>query len=315
MKLLFSFIITGFLLLTNFHSNAGVADLCTVNDGVIVLPDDAWLAATGYTDNQCQFEPDSYSTVLYEFGVCTAYPSPPTTTSAYDSSSVCSPVFKNSTGLLTSITKDITTSLSGVITRPPNGNYPYGYVKVGTSFLIKSNFELSTLTPGYDIDSQKGEDNSKDGKYCATQTATYYNEKSLHDDGVNSSICDDTPPTAGVLTQVLRDFNGSDNGVGTVYPEIGDGLSITGTDNEWVRTAAGYLQAYLTKSNGLIPTSHSEVEYILGIQKFSTPVVVTENSSSMDVGINVSQGIDIDLDSDDDLATRMGPFSIILTVQ
>jgi len=313
MKLLFSFIITGFLLLTNFNSIAAWNEPCTSNNGVYVVPH----SAAGYTDNNCQIEPDLYAVTIYELGLCTAYPSPPTSTSAFDSSSVCTPVFTNSTGAFTVIVKNISTVLAGTIVRPPNGNYPYAYARIGTDFVLRSNFELSSPSNAYDIDTQSGEDNTAGavGKYCATKTATVPNEGHSHLDGIDSTICGSTPPTAGLLTQVLRDFNGATNGLATAWPT--SGTSISGTDDYWISDAAGYSQAYLEKENGLLPTAHAQVQYIVSTQKFKTPVVITENSSSIDMKFNVSEGMDIDLDDtrDNDLNARLGPFSILMTVQ
>jgi len=313
MKLLFSFIITGFLLLTNFNSIAAWNEPCTSNNGVYVVPH----SAAGYTDNNCQIEPDLYAVTIYELGLCTAYPSPPTSTSAFDSSSVCTPVFTNSTGAFTVIVKNISTVLAGTIVRPPNGNYPYAYARIGTDFVLRSNFELSSPSNAYDIDTQSGEDNTAGavGRYCATKTATVPNEGHSHLDGIDSTICGSTPPTAGVLTIVLRDFNGVDPGLATAWPT--SGISISGTDDYWVSDASGYSQAYLIKSNGLLPTTHAEVQSIMSTAKFTTPVVINESSSSIDMKFNIAEGMDIDLDDtrDYDLNARIGAFSILMTVQ
>ncbi|SMN16504.1 hypothetical protein CRYPA_283 [uncultured Candidatus Thioglobus sp.] len=78
------------------------------------------------------------------------------------------------------------------------------------------------------------------------------------------------------------------------------------------------LKAYLVGNNKHLSTSDDNNGYLLGVQTFSTPIVITDDTGSIDVAFKVSTGMNIDTD---DAATPpllhffTGAFSTKITTQ
>jgi hypothetical protein len=242
---------------------------CTVTNGVVTFPD----------NDTCVVEPDYYSITLYELMLCTAEPVAPTATSTMDLS-MCQSVWNNEAGSSVVVQQGVNSPLVGVITRPLNGSYLYGYARLDKDFVIKGSLKFNKSIVA---DSGDGS-----GIYCATKTTT-----SL----VSTIVCGSTPQTAGTLTSPLVAMGDSP------YLAIG-------TDRN--------LNAYIVDSSRQLSTSTSDAAQLIGVQAFTTPVVIKDSSVNMDVSFEVSKGLSIDDWANNTAGNASfvrGPFSMSIAVQ
>jgi hypothetical protein len=238
---------------------------------------------------------------FYEMGLCTSAPTAPTTSSNLITTN-CSTVMTSTEGSLVEIANGVTGSLGGTQTRPANGTYTHGYIRLSNAFLIEASKEfwsddmtITNLSGDYTAGSDVG-------KYCATRAVTYNNDGSS---GTASTICDSTAPTAGRLTARLVDLSGGDQSGYMSTSQAGGAIEVTG----------GTLNAYLLDSNNYLASSPSEVTGLIGVQKFDSPIVVTEDSASMDAQIIVTKAMTVSNNgSNTGVAFDSGPFSVVLTI-
>ena len=109
--------------------------------------------------------------------------------------------------------------------------------------------------------------------------------------------CGSTLQTAGALTSPLLAMGES--------PYLA-----TGTDRN--------LNAYIVDSSQQLSTSTSDAAQLIGVQSFTTPVVITDSSTNMDVSFEVSKGLSIDDWANNTAGNASfvrGPFSMSITVQ
>jgi len=296
-----NFLLTLFAILSLQFSSTISADnneACELSGSAIEFPH----TAQGYTGHYCAAEPDYYGMTFYEMGLCTSAPTAPTTSSTLITTN-CSTVMTSTTGSLVEIANGVTGSLGGTQTRPANGTYTHGYIRLSNDFLVEASKEfwsgditISNLSGDYTAGSDVG-------KYCATRAVTYNNDGSS---GTASTICDSSAPTAGRLTARLVDLSGS-SGSGCMYTSTACGGAMTVT--------GGTLNAYLLDSNNYLASSSSGVTGLIGVQEFTSPIVVTEDSASMDAQIIVTKGMTVSNNgSNTGVAFDSGPFSVILTI-
>jgi hypothetical protein len=228
----------------------------------------------------CSVEPNYYAVTVYDMRLCLSEPIAPTSSSKIDLSS-CQTVFSSSVGSLVKINNGSSSSLIGSITRPNNGSYQYGYLSIKKEFVIGDSRE-------YTLAAKDG--NGGSGKYCATTSTA------------SIAQCSSTPitlTTSDYATEALNDFGGDS------YVET---LTV---DSDTIKV-------YLVGANEHLSTSDDNNGYLLGVQTFSTPVVITDDTGSMDTAFKVSTGMNIDTD---DAATPpllhlfTGAFSTKITVQ
>ena len=299
-----NFLLTLFAILSLQFSSTVSADnteSCVANSsGAIEYPHSS--SSNSYTDGYCAAEPDYYGMTFYEMGLCTAAPTAPTTSSNLVTTN-CSTVMTSTAGSLVEIANGVTGSLGGIQTRPANGTYTHGYIRLSNDFLVEASKELwsddmtiTNLSGDYTAGSDVG-------KYCATRAVTFNNDDSS---GTASTICDSTAPTAGRLTARLVDLSGGDrSGCMSTSTACGGAITVTG----------GTLNAYLLDSNNYLASSSSEVTGLIGVQEFTSPVIVTEDSASMDAQIIVTKSMTVSNNgSNTGVAFDSGPFSVVLTI-
>jgi len=299
-----NFLLTLFAILSLQFSSTISADnteSCVANgSSAIEYPHSS--SSNSYTDNYCAAEPDCYGMTFYELGLCTSTPTAPTTSSNLITTN-CSTVMTSTAGSLVEIANGVTGSLGGTQTRPANGTYTHGYIRLSNAFLIEASKEF--WSDDMTINNLSGDytDNSDVGKYCATRAVTYNNDGSS---GTASTICDSTAPTAGRLTARLVDLSGGDrSGCMSTSTACGGAITVTG----------GTLNAYLLDSNNYLASSSSEVTGLIGVQEFTSPVIVTEDSASMDAQIIVTKSMTVSNNgSNTGVAFDSGPFSVVLTI-
>jgi len=260
--------------------------VCTETSNVMTFP----------SGSSCNAEPDYYAVTIYEMGLCSTAPTAPTSSTAMGETS-CTIVYQNASGQLVSVQNGVTGSLANnqLTVTPANGSYTHGYMRMSNDILVKVNQEFTA--------SLSGDDTSTSGVYCATKSVTYKNDGTS---GTQTSVCNSTAPTAGTLTSRMVDFSGaSASGCFAVDASTcGGALTVTG----------GTLSAYLLDSSEFLATSTASVSNLLGIQAFTTPVVITEESTGMDVAFKVSEGMTVSDNGGGGVQFDSGPFSVIITI-
>jgi len=233
-------------------------------------------------------EPSYYEIKLYEMGLCTSEPTAPTSSSKLDTSN-CQTVYSNAAGFDVKIQNGGKTDLSGTMTRPANGTYPYAYFRMHNNFIIEALLEFEGITVSDDSTP------AGSGRYCATKTGTVSTTPG------GTTVCSSTPPEVGKLTTVLQTF--------------GDGF----VDSVEVSGSYGTLKAYLINSSEYLASSKTDVIGLTGFQTLPGSIVVTDDTSSIDISFKVTQGMTVTLTGvsgeNDKLDLFNGPLYINMTVK
>jgi hypothetical protein len=226
--------------------------------------------------------------------LCTTAPTRPTPTDTYDVSS-CVDVINSPDGQDVNLAAGSEMILSDV-TRPANGSYSYGYILMANTFDIKVKKQFTNTMHTW----QGG----RSGNYCWTKEVTSYSSEA-EDWEENTSLveCGDAGGTAGTYTEILDNF---DREVYTI-----DATPVTG----------GTLSADLiTNANGQVVGAIEIADRLFGVQTFTTPVVVTSDSSVFTVSFGVNQASSLwmtdqgRIDEYEVYAIGSGPFSTFMTV-
>ncbi len=259
-----------FLVLIGINNNA-IAAACTVTSGVTTFP-------SGTT---CKAEPDFFQLKMYDMMLCSAEPTAPTTSAAMVLTS-CQSVLTSSGGTNISVTNGASSSLSGTITRPDNGTYTHGYIRISSDFVVGDSRQYDTS-----LDDAVEGDGTADGTYCAT-TASWVD-------------CDTSAVTA--VNQTMSMGSGQFGSDYLIEDEV-----VTG----------GLVDAWLVDTNQkLEEDTDGDVTYLVGVQAFTTPLVVTDSTTSMNTSFAVSTGMTIIHNGGNPPRLRLdnGPFSVIMTIK
>jgi len=173
----------------------------------------------------------------------------------------------------------VTSPITAIIKRPDNGTYTHALVRINNTFTLGDSREYSASINGYDVGSNGS------GAFCAT-------------------LSDGTKCAASALPVVnkalaLDDFNPGSN----LY-------SITTSDAEGVHGSYLVDSAFKLEAN-----TDADTAFLVGMQQFSTPVTVSDNSSSMNIAFSASTGMQIFNNGSSTIYSVMGPFSLKLTVK
>ena len=253
----------------------------------------------------CEVAPDVYQIELYDVGFCTSAPNAPTTEAGFDASAEnCASLFANSSGETLDLAVGVSLNMSSDI-NIPNGTYTHGYVVMKNSFGIKA---TKTFTDANLIRTTNG---SSSGNICwsasdPVQGSSYYKTDQDSSDFASSYSfveCGATPGTAEIITDNMDAFEVIE-GVGTYTASA----SVTG----------GEITAYLTQStNGLrLVNAVKTADRIVAFLAWTSPVTISDQTSSIDLQFNVSGGSSLQLSSPADPgytiylgAFSSGPFS------
>ena len=237
--------------------------------------------------NKCDIEPDYFGVTIYKMMLCTSAPVAPTG-AAVAGTSTCQTVFTNATGSTVSIASGASSPLTGTATRPDNGTYTHAFVEMSNVLVIGDSREYSTSLDGYNIATNT---TNGGGVFCATTTF--------------GSKCGAAAITAVNHASALGDLNGAAAG----YIN-----QLTGIAN-----AVGTSSVYLVDSTYLLEAdTATDVIYLVGMQAFTTPIVITDDTSSMDVAFTSSTGMsvfDVAAQGGDDVYVTTGPFALKMTTK
>jgi len=246
----------------------------------------------------CAFAPDEYTIKIYKMALCTSAPTRPTTSDTYDVSS-CVDVINSPNGQDVNLAAGSEMTLSDV-SRPANGSYSYGYILMANTFGIKAKKQFTNTMHTY----QDG----ISGNYCWTKDASAYNSDSDGEEWVSPSPlaeCGTASGTAGTYNETLDQFD--------VDEYIAGPISVTG----------GTLSADLiTDTDGLLVTASKTADRLFGVQTFTSPVVVTSDSTVFTVSFGVNQASSMWMTSGGVPANQYqvyaigsGPFSTFMSVE
>ena len=248
----------------------------------------------------CEVAPDVYQIELYDVGFCTSAPTAPTTEAGFEASAEnCASLFANSSGETLDLAVGVSLNMSSDI-NIPNGTYTHGYVVMKNSFGIKA---TKTFADGNSIRTTNG---LSSGNICwsasdPVQGSSYYSTD--HDSGDFASLysfveCGATPGTAEIITDNMDTFGLDDEGVG----EYTATAPVTG----------GVITAYLTQStNGLrLVNAVKTADRIVAFLAWTSPVTISDQTSSIDLQFNVSGGSSLQVWSPaDGFTIDLGAFS------
>ena len=256
-----------FLVLIGFNSIV-LAAACTVTSGITTFP----------TGSTCKTEPDFFQLKMYDMMLCSAAPTAPTTAAAMVLTN-CQSILTSASGTDVSVTNGGSSALSGTITRPDNGTYTHGYIRISSNFVIGDSRQ-------YDTSLDEDGNGAADGVYCATTAS-----------GVD---CNSSAVTA--INQTM--------GMGST--QFGSDYLI---EDEVV--SGGLVDAWLVDTNQKLEAdTDGDVTYLVGVQAFTTPLVVSDSTSSMNASFAVSTGMTVIHNGGNPpiLSLTNGPFSVIMTI-
>jgi hypothetical protein len=233
--------------------------------------------------NDCLREPKFYGIEMFEIAMCRSAPAVPTTTSTINLID-CDIIFSSAVGSQIQVKVGESTNVPGTARRPDNGIYTHAYILISNRFRIRHSQQMSRITTA-DIGS---------GIFCFTLTKTV----SSADDTPDRNQCAATAPTEaqiGTITDVIDDF-----------------------DTNLFSFTDGVITAFITNNAGLLLGSgeQAQASKLIGVQPFATPIVITENSSVINIAFKVSRGMTVGFSNTDRLESfGSGPFSVSISVR
>lgn len=235
----------------------GQATTCTLN-GSGQITDTA----------ECYTQPDEQYVTFYKVALCRSSPVAPTSTSPIGTNS-CVTVFESATGSQVLIQKSISTvPAGGTYTKPPVGNYTYGYVEVSPAMSIKKVARFNRTVTSADGTS---------GTTCWSKTGVMYSVQNV----VNApASCGATASGVGIATQNISSLNGSAGFVSTRTFPASQGGNIT---------------AHLIDSSRKLGTGVMNglgtVDKVVGYIPLS--VTITPRTSVLSIAFNNSMGTNV----------------------
>lgn len=209
--------------------------------------------------DDCSLTPSGYKVLVYALGLCETAPRLPTPTSAVDYSN-CEIVFDKieSNGVPAELAGvGYSTALNTDFSLPPPGKYRYIVVGIGQEIGVSRTIEFPASITAMD---------GSTGRFCAT---------AFSEVNTNWSTCDATEfPTPGYSIGKVEQF------------EVGGQVTF----------AASFprnIDAYAMTDEFQLSSNAAETSWILGVQTLSSPLVVTTQTSSIDIGFVVTDGMGI----------------------
>ena len=210
-------------------------------------------AANG-EDGYCLSTPNSLIFKIYEFGICTAAATPSNT-------SACAKLFDNSSGTDFDLSVGASLDMADSLTLQED-TYTHAYIKVSNVTKLKSVIQFSASRTDVDGNS---------GSYCFTDGRSLDNTYSIIT-CANSS---------GAADYSVETITFSESGFNATVPNY----------SAVVGTTTVVTDLYMLDSNGVLSTQESDNFAIFGNQTLSSPVSITGNTTSIDVGFSVTNGM------------------------
>jgi hypothetical protein len=268
---------------------------------MMILVQGVYAAACGdepSTDNvtTCHATPDEYTITMYEMGLCTNINDQSATVP--DISSNCQTTYTNSSGASILVQNNISSAITGgTSTRPANGSYTYGYIKVDARVLMKTThtFSGSRLGTGVGAGNIGGDTCWTNGDPDGFNTTADCGPEETAD-AQNMRIDIINLAGAGPITNnVYNRFENDSEGLDDTYA--------------WLIDEDGNASTSLVYSSG-----SGNVKYLLGVAKFSSAKTVTNSTSSMEAQFVVTRGLSISFPATNIVNFGINEFKVITTV-
>lgn len=208
-------------------------------------------------EGYCALTPDSMLLKVYEFGLCTGASSPANKLN-------CTSLFESTAGTTVDLAVGVSASLTTGVTIP-EGTYTNAYVIVSNETSLKSILEFDTPRTDYD---------GNTGTFCFTDG------RSVDDDEDSIMTCSNSAAGATHSVETINFYDGL-GGHAAQVPN-------------YQATVAGTLTTtdlYMIKANGQLSSAFADDFAIYGDQTLTQAVTISPSTTTIDLGISVTNGI------------------------
>jgi hypothetical protein len=231
--------------------------------------------------NDCEYAPDGYEIVIYDFGMCTAQPTAPTAAVAADYTTNCVSIYQSDDGEPFNLAAGASFSMTGS-EKPANGTYTWGYVLMANTFGITMSQEFGNTMGG--IDAASGT-----GNFCWSTGGSYYGSMSddeANNDGTDYVSCDSSAGTASKVTETLDSFGCDDPADPNTCDFNASGVTDDGTMYAYLILSSDGMLADQTYASD--PTAVAD--RLIGFLSWTSAVVISDSTSTVDLQFSVNNG-------------------------
>ena len=240
-------------------------------------------------DSDCRITPSTFSTTIYEIGLCTAHPYGAAKTSATFDASTCVVIYTDAAPAAVNLAAAIgtNTSLPGTASAPAEGTYGFPYIKLGTDFSVAGSF---TNTP------------------AGGSATTYYSR------GAGNAV--NTTGPAVAQTDSLRNFD--KNGDGSTCTSGYSGAAVVGGTMDGFITDASFARSDSTEVGNVVANLCDKSTRLVAVMNLSAPFTVTSQTIAVNFNFVITdygvQFITSDADLSDVEEFGSAPFAGYFTV-
>lgn len=239
-------------------------------------------------DGDCRATPSTFSTNIYEIGLCTAHPYGAAKTSSTFDASTCVVIYTDAAPAAVDLAAAIgtNTTLPGTASAPTEGTYGFPYIKLGTDFTVAGSF---TNTP------------------IGGSATTYYS--------IGSGNVNTTGP-AVAQTDSLRNFD--KNGDGSTCTSGYLGAAVVGGTMDGFITDASFARSDSTEVGNVVSGLCDKSTRLVAVMNLSAPFTVTSQTYAVNFNFVLTDygSQFIDGSSSDSIPDEFGsaPFAGYFTV-
>jgi hypothetical protein len=195
-------------------------------------------------DSDCRVTPSTFSTQIYEIGLCAAHPYGGAKTSATFDASTCVVIYTDAAPAAVNLAAAIgtNTALPGTASAPPEGTYGFPYIKLGTDFTVAGSF---TNTPAGGV------------------ATTYYSR------GAGNAV--NTTGPAVAQTDSLKNFGDTNCSSGYV------GAAVVGGTMDGFITDTAFTRSIDTDKSGT-PVICNKSDRLVAVMNLAAPFTVTSQT-------------------------------------
>jgi len=199
-------------------------------------------------DGDCRATPSTFSTNIYEIGLCTAHPYGAAKTSSTFDASTCVVIYTDAAPAAVDLAAAIgtNTTLPGTASAPTEGTYGFPYIKLGTDFTVAGSL---TNTP------------------AGGSATTYYS--------IGSGNVNTTGP-AVAQTDSLRNFD--KNGDGSTCTSGYLGAAVVGGTMDGFITDAFFARSDSTEVGNVVSELCDKSTRLVAVMNLSAPFTVTSQT-------------------------------------
>ena len=223
-------------------------------------------------DGDCRATPSTFSTNIYEIGLCTAHPYGAAKTSSTFDASTCVVIYTDAAPAAVDLAAAIgtNTTLPGTASAPTEGTYGFPYIKLGTDFTVAGSL---TNTP------------------IGGSATTYYS--------IGSGNVNTTGP-AVAQTDSLRNFD--KNGDGSTCTSGYLGAAVVGGTMDGFITDASFSRSDSTEVGNVVSELCDKSTRLVAVMNLSAPFTVTSQTYAVNFNfVLIDYGVQF-IDTNNNLA-------------